>query len=40
MFSLEHIDPRNSKHICGLCNEFNEVLAEGSINTSLRERLE
>ncbi len=32
MLTLEHIDPRNSKHICGLCNEFNEVLADASYN--------
>ena len=32
MFSLEHIDPQKSKHICGLRNEFNEVLADLTYN--------
>ncbi len=38
MLTLEHIDPRNSKHICGLCNEFNEVLADFTYNNRKNNR--
>ena len=38
MLSLEHIDPRNSDHICGLENEFNEVIADSTYNNRKNNR--
>lgn len=37
-FSLEHIDPQNHHLVCGLCNEFNEVLADLSYNKRKNNR--
>ena len=38
MLTLEHIDPRNSDHICGLENDFNEVIAESTYNNRKNNR--
>jgi len=38
MLDLEHIDPRNSDHICGLENEFNEVIADSTYNKRKNNR--
>ena len=38
MLTLEHIDPRNSDHICGLENEFNEVIADFTYNIRKNNR--
>jgi hypothetical protein len=38
MLTLEHIDPRNSDYICGLENEFNEVIAESTYNNRKNNR--
>jgi len=38
MITLEHIDPRNSDHICGLENDFNEVIAESTYNNRKNNR--
>lgn len=34
MFTLEHIDPRNSPIVSGLRNELNEIIADASYNFS------
>jgi hypothetical protein len=36
--TLEHIDPRNGELVCGLCNEFNEILASRSYNARKNNR--
>lgn len=36
--SVEHIDPRKHKLICGLKNEFNEILADSTYNKSKNNR--
>ena len=38
MLTLEHIDPRTSDHICGLENEFNEVIADSAYNNRKNNR--
>jgi len=36
--TLEHIDPRNGVLVSGLCNEFNEILADHSYNSRKTNR--
>ena len=38
MINLEHIDPRKSKFVSGLKNDYNEILAEESYNKSKNNR--
>ena len=36
--TLEHVDPRNHHLVCGLKNEFNEILADYSYNSRKTDR--
>ena len=38
MVNLEHIDPRKSKFVCGLENDYNEIIADESYNKSKNNR--
>jgi hypothetical protein len=38
MINLEHIDPRKSKFVSGLKNDFNEIVADESYNKSKNNR--
>ena len=38
MVNLEHIDPRKSKFVCGLKNDYNEIIADESYNKSKNNR--
>lgn len=38
MLSLEHVDPKKSKFVSGLENEYNEIIADGSYNKSKNNR--
>jgi hypothetical protein len=38
MINLEHIDPRKSKFVCGLKNDYNEIIADESYNKSKNNR--
>lgn len=38
MITKEHIDPRKGRLVCGLKNEFNEVLADSSYNSRKTDR--
>lgn len=36
--TLEHVDPKTHSLVCGLCNDFNEVLADASYNYRKQNR--
>ena len=38
MVNLEHIDPKKSKFVSGLENEYNEIIADESYNKSKNNR--
>ena len=38
MVNLEHIDPRKSKFVCWLKNDYNEIIADESYNKSKNNR--